>query len=120
MARRVKAVSVKQPWANLIASGQKTIETRTWSTNYRGELLIVSSKSPRIAPAGFGLAIAALVECRPMAKHDEAAACCDVYPNAQAWVLEDIRRIDPFPVSGRLGLYEVELPEHLAGEWRSR
>lgn len=114
MPRRVKAVSVKQPWANLIASGQKTIETRTWSTKYRGDLLIVSSKSPRIAPAGFGLAIVSLVDCRPMVKRDEAAACCELYPNAKAWVLKDIRRIDPFPVSGQLGLYEVELPKHLS------
>ncbi len=120
MARRVKAISVKQPWANMVASGEKTIETRTWSTDYRGELLIVSSKSPRIAPAGFGLAIATLVGCRPMAKDDEAAACCEIYPNAKAWVLENIRRIHPFPVSGQLGLYEVDLPEHLSESTPSR
>mgnify|MGYP000945848419 CR=1 FL=1 len=26
-----------QPWANLIAAGTKTIETRLWATAYRGE-----------------------------------------------------------------------------------
>jgi len=31
----MKTLTVRQPWANLIASGRKTIETRTWSTNYR-------------------------------------------------------------------------------------
>lgn len=31
----VKALSVKEPWASLIASGQKTIETRRWRTSYR-------------------------------------------------------------------------------------
>lgn len=40
----MKALNVKQPWAWLIASGKKTIETRTWSTKYRGPILIVSSK----------------------------------------------------------------------------
>ncbi len=48
----MKALSVKQPWANAIASGEKTIETRKWFADYRGPLLIVSSKQPRIQPAG--------------------------------------------------------------------
>ena len=106
----MKAISVKQPWANLIASGEKTVETRTWTTAYRGELLIVSSKTPRIEPAGQALAIAELVDCRPMTKADEASALCDVYPKAQAWVLRRIRRIPPFPVKGQLGIDEVNVP----------
>lgn len=36
----MKALSIKQPFAGLIATGQKTLETRTWSTDYRGPLLI--------------------------------------------------------------------------------
>ena len=36
----MKAISIKQPFAGLIATGQKTLETRTWSTDYRGPLLI--------------------------------------------------------------------------------
>ncbi|HOV64004.1 MAG TPA: ASCH domain-containing protein [Spirochaetia bacterium] len=109
----MKALSVKQPWANMIASGEKTIETRKWGTDYRGELLIVSSKQPKIEPAGFALAIVKLLDCRPMTKRDEVAACCGIYPGAYAWVLEFVRRIKPFPVRGQLGLYEVALPEHI-------
>jgi len=108
------ALSVKQPWANMIASGKKTIETRKWPTDYRGELLIVSSKTPPIPPAGHALVIARLVDCRPMTRADEEAACCLIYPNAYAWVLEDVRAIEPFPVRGRLGLYDVELPDRLS------
>lgn len=33
------AISLKQPWAQLILDGVKTIETRKWRTNYRGDLL---------------------------------------------------------------------------------
>lgn len=36
----MKALTVRQPWATLIAIGAKTIETRSWSTMYRGELAI--------------------------------------------------------------------------------
>lgn len=110
----IKAISVKQPWANLIASGEKTIETRTWATEYRGEVLIVSSKTPAIHPAGFAIAIVKLVDCRPMVRRDEMAACCPVYEGAFSWVLRDIKRIKPFPVRGQLGLYDVELPTDIA------
>src|ERR1017187_2262128 len=111
----MKAISIKRPWANLIASGQKTIETREWSTPYRGQILLVSSKIPKIEPAGCAVAVANLVDCRVMTKVDEDAAQCSIYPNAFAWVLQNVRAIEPFPVKGQLGLYEVDVnPESLA------
>lgn len=105
----MKALSLKQPWANLIASGQKTIETRLWGTDYRGELLIVSSKRPKIEPAGYAVALAQLIECRPMTLGDEREAMCDVYESAIAWVLKDVRPLKPFPVTGKLGLFDVDV-----------
>lgn len=36
----MKALTLWQPWASLIAVGAKTIETRSWSTTYRGPLAI--------------------------------------------------------------------------------
>lgn len=36
----MKALSLKHPWAFLVMIGWKTIETRTWKTNYRGTILI--------------------------------------------------------------------------------
>lgn len=42
----MKALSVKQPWAQLLASGIKDIENRTWRTNYRGWVLIHASQKP--------------------------------------------------------------------------
>lgn len=109
----MKALSVKQPWANRIASGEKTIETRYWYTSVRGPLLIVSSKTPRIEPAGCALAIVDLVGCRPMTEADEPAACCKWYPGAYAWVLKTVLVIEPFPVRGQPGIYDVKLPADL-------
>lgn len=109
----MKAISLKQPYANWVASGKKTIETRTWPTKHRGPLLIVSSKSPNIEPAGYALAIVNVVDCRPMTKADNAAACIKLYPGAYAWILKDIRKIAPFPVKGTLGVYNVDVPEKL-------
>lgn len=36
----MKAITLTQPWASLVAFGEKTIETRSWSTNHRGPLAI--------------------------------------------------------------------------------
>ena len=39
----MKALSIKQPWASLIAHGIKNIENRTWKTNFRGRIYIHAS-----------------------------------------------------------------------------
>lgn len=36
----MRAITLTQPWATLVAIGAKKIETRSWSTSYRGPLLI--------------------------------------------------------------------------------
>lgn len=40
----MKAISLWQPWASLMAMGLKKIETRHWSTSHRGPLLIHAAK----------------------------------------------------------------------------
>lgn len=42
----MKAITIKQPWASLIATGLKDIENRSWKTNYRGRVLIHAAASP--------------------------------------------------------------------------
>lgn len=37
-------LSLLQPWATLVVTGAKTIETRSWSTRHRGSLLIHASQ----------------------------------------------------------------------------
>lgn len=39
----MKTLSLLQPWASLVIMGKKTIETRSWQTAYRGNLLIHAS-----------------------------------------------------------------------------
>lgn len=41
-----KVLSLLQPWAQLVVTGNKIIETRSWNTSYRGELLIHASATP--------------------------------------------------------------------------
>jgi hypothetical protein len=40
----MKILSVRQPWATLIASGAKDVENRTWLTRYRGPVLVHASQ----------------------------------------------------------------------------
>lgn len=40
----MKALSLTQPWATLVAAGAKTIETRSWQARYRGPLAIHAAK----------------------------------------------------------------------------
>ncbi len=39
------ALSVRQPWASLIVAGLKSVEIRSWPTNYRGVLHIHAAKT---------------------------------------------------------------------------
>ena len=41
----MKVITIKQPFASLIAKGYKEYEFRTWRTNYRGYILIHSGKN---------------------------------------------------------------------------
>lgn len=118
----MKALSLKQPYASFIAIGKKTIETHTWSTNYRGKLLIVSSKTmdknysyPNFLsiglPFGKALAIVELVDCRPMKKEDEESAMYPYRSGLYAWILSNIKKIEQFPVKGQLRLFEVDYKE---------
>ena len=121
----MKALSLKQPWANLIATGLKTIETRIWTTQHRGPILICASKKVDTLAIemflskgfdwtdvdwdlGVGVCVVDLVQCLPMRSRHEGRACCDVYPKAQAWVLENVQPIKPFPVKGQLSVFDVD------------
>jgi hypothetical protein len=44
----MKAISIYQPWASFIAHGYKQYETRSWTTSYRGDILICSGTKKTI------------------------------------------------------------------------
>ena len=41
----MKCLSLKQPYAELLVSGKKTIELRNWNTSFRGSFLVHASKN---------------------------------------------------------------------------
>ena len=42
----MKAITIWQPWASLLACGAKEFETRSWAATYRGPMAIHASKKP--------------------------------------------------------------------------
>jgi len=74
----MKALTLTQPWATLVAIGAKRIETRSWRTPYRGSLAVHAAKSfPKSArafafaldlgplPTGAVIATCRLISCVP-------------------------------------------------------
>lgn len=115
-----RVLSVRQPWASLIASGRKTIELRSWSTSYRGPVLIVSGSSPwrgrhgyPLGPMGVAICWVDLVDVRPYSPEDRAASAVpgtiDLGDKPlQSWILANPRPVAHVPVRGKLGLYRPD------------
>ena len=114
----MKALTICQPYAELIARGLKPIENRTWPTSYRGPLAIHAGKSREWMDDGdleaypsmvFGavVAIVELVDCRRVEdlpvhlRHHQHAN------GPWCWVLANVRRIEPVPARGAQGLWEL-------------
>ena len=66
-------------------------------------------KHPDVWSAGHAVAVVDLVDSRPMTRADEAPALSEYHRGSKAWVLENPRRVEPVPITGRQGVYEVDL-----------
>ncbi|MCI7403953.1 MAG: ASCH domain-containing protein [Pyramidobacter sp.] len=85
MTVAIKGLSVRQPWANQIVCGTKTVEWRSWATKYRGPLLICSTAQPdsrframcKDYPEYNGVAcgIVTLADCVPFTRRICGARC---------------------------------------------
>ena len=107
----MKAITVHNPFATLIARGEKTLEIRSWKTPYRGDILIVCSRREYAdCPRGVALCIVRLADVRPFTPADAPAACIAYQLGLWAWVLADVRLVTPFPVRGKQGFYDVAYP----------
>jgi len=120
----MKVLSVRQPWAWLIMQAGKDIENRSWATNYRGPLAIhaarryddmpsVHTALRRMCRAGvtvpepdeltYGaiIGVVDLVDCVQGIKSPWA------FKGHWHWVLENPRPVEPIPLRGQLGLFDL-------------
>jgi len=112
----MRCLSVRQPWASLIEAGTKTIELRSWTTHYRGPLLILAGSRPwrgkhdwpRDFPRGVTICVVDLVDVRPARADDADGARVTPAAGDFAWVLANPRPIARVPAKGKLGLYSPD------------
>lgn len=133
----VRGLSLTQPYASAIVLGVKSIETRSFRTNYRGLVAIhASARMPRSGkdmvdadgigglipirwedlPTGAIIGVARLYDCVPtarlvgvIAEHATERQLGDYSPGRWAWLLHEVVRLPtPIPYKGMLGLWSVE------------
>ena len=130
----MKALSVKEPFASLISLGIKKIETRSFKTNYRGEIYIHASltknkieekrkaKLLKLLPYNYKFKEGNIIckcnlkDCIYMdekfiknIKNDKTEYLCGHYEVGRyAWILEDVEIIDEIPIKGKLGIWNFE------------
>lgn len=110
--KKMKALSLNPVYALQVFVGMKTIECRSWKTDYRGDILICSTaKHITDTIPSHALCIVRLADIVPFTrKHLEAAqmSASDYKQGQFAWIFEDLRYIKPFPVKGKLSLWECD------------
>ena len=102
----MKAITIREPWASMIADGKKMIEVRTWKTRHRGKLLLCAGKRKPGPLAGLAFAVADLADVRPLRPSDRNKTGGIFIPGAYAWVLSNIKKIQPFPARGWPGIFD--------------
>lgn len=129
----LRAISLLQPWASLVALGLKRYETRSWSIAHRGPLAIHASKGfaeperafhqelmaqgllPRALPLGAIIAVVQVADCLSTTVamvHGQIdvreEAFGDYGPDRFAWRLDDAQRLAlPIGHGGALGIWAV-------------
>jgi hypothetical protein len=118
------AISVRQPWAELLLSGRKTIEVRSWATDYRGRFWLHAGLKTDMALArSFGLNrlfrggfvgsldLVALLPLTPDRWRGWQHHHLDSSPfkaGMFAWLVNaPLRLLTPIPAKGQLGLFQL-------------
>ena len=126
----MRVLSIKEPFATLIKDGVKRIETRSWKTNYRGELYIHASLTKtditdrhellelvkdKTFSYGYIICKCDLKDCIYMSKeyienikkyNYQEYICGHFEIGRYAWILENIEILDkPIKAKGKLGIW---------------
>lgn len=110
----MKALSIHPQFAMLIFAGYKTVEIRTWTTNYRGDLLICSTQHKiKDTIPGHAVCVVTLEDVVPFAqKHVQPShvqpQSIKNFEGLYAWEISNVRYIRPIPLKGKLGLWNYD------------
>lgn len=128
----MKVITIKQPFATLIAEGLKEYEFRTWKTKYRGDIFIHAGKGidkeamKRYQylnlnyPSGCIIAKATITDCvyvdeklKEELKKKNANVYHGVIKKDSNWdgygfKLENIQKVEPVYINGKLSLWDYD------------
>lgn len=130
----MKVITIKQPFASLIAAGIKEYEFRTWRTKYRGDILIHAGKGVDKKamekfkeynleyPSGCIIAKATITDCikidneaRKMLDKKNSLVYSSIIKHTDwegyGFKLEDVTKINPIEVNGKLSLWDYDYHE---------
>ena len=125
----MKVLTLKQPWATLVAEGIKKYEFRSWKTNYRGKILIHAGtgidkkelekyKDLNLEfPSKRILAEVEIEDCLELNDElnkniiaEKNIAYGSKYRTGYAWKLTNYKKINyDKEVKGQLGLWNIDL-----------
>lgn len=126
----MKALTIKQPWAQLIIEGYKKYEFRSWKTKYRGKILIHAGMSLERDMAlrfkdynvsytmGAIIGEATLEDCilvdkkfnEELRKIDPIVYGRSNHVETYAWKLSNVVKYDkPIEIKGQLGLWNYDV-----------
>lgn len=142
----MKVITIKQPFATLIAEGLKRYEFRTWKTKYRGDILIHAGKNvDKTAmnkfkhlgldyPTGCIIAKATISDCvyidndmRQKLNEEDSLIYSGVVKDSDwtgyGFKLDNIEKVEYVYITGKLGLwnYPYEFVNYVNGDdekWR--
>jgi hypothetical protein len=109
----LRALTVRQPFASMIARKEKGLEYRSWSTRYRGDLLVCSSSradEPCSDPDGVAVCIVKLADiARPSELGlDPRKLGLERGEDPFCWLFQRPRAVPHLAVRGRLKLWEPD------------
>lgn len=127
----MKVITIKQPYASLIAEGYKKYEFRTWKTKYRGDILIHAGKSVDKEamkkfkhlnleyPLGCIIAKVKITDCvfideemrKKLLEKDPlvySGIVRDLNWNGYGFKLESVKKVKPIYVNGKLSLWDYD------------
>ena len=125
----MKVITLKQPWATLVAEGIKKYEFRSWKTNYRGKILIhagvgIDKEGMKMVeqlnltyPSRRIIAEVELVDCLELNGqlnekiiNEKNIAYGNKTRTGYAWKIENVVKIsNNNEVNGKLGLWNIDI-----------
>jgi len=118
----MKALSLKQPWAELILLGKKKMEIRKWNTKFRGTFLIHASKNmdkKAIEKFGFEklqtggiVGKADLIDVKKYDNEEDFGKDKNMHLATKnfgnyGFILKNVKRLEFQPLKGKLNFFNV-------------